>query len=303
MEKKFRGVFAVICTPFDEKGDLDEVALRRHIRYLLDDCGVHGIIPTGSTGEFAFLSESERLRVMDITLEEVNQKVPVFVGSAACSTCETIKYTQRAEQAGADGVMVVSPYYGTLSQEELYGHFATLAQNISIPIILYNNPGTSGSDMLPPLIARLAEFDNIAAIKESSGVMQRVSEIMRLCGDKIEVLCGCDTLVLEMFQMGVEGWVAAPANLIGEFCVQLFDLAAEQKDFAKARELYFKVLPLMDLFESSGKYVQLAKAGLAMRGMPIGEPRRPLLPPNSQLLERLQDILNSLCLLKSPTRL
>lgn len=296
MVKKYRGVFAVICTPFNEKGDLDEAALRRHIRYLVDQCGVHSIIPTGSTGEFAFLNEAERLQVMEITLDEVNNKVPVYIGAAACSTRETVRYAQCAEKAGADGVMVVSPYYGSLSQEELYEHFSTLARSISIPIIVYNNPGTSGSDILPPLVARLAEFDNIAAIKESSGVMQRVSEIMRLCGDKIEVLCGCDTLVLEMFQMGVEGWVAAPANLIGELCVQLYELAVEQKDFAKAQELYFKVLPLMDLFESSGKYVQLAKAGLTMRGMPIGNPRKPLLPPEPRLLERLREILDSLCL-------
>lgn len=190
--------------------------------------------------------------------------------------------------------MVVSPYYGSVSQNELYEHFSTLARSISIPIIVYNNPGTSGNDILPPLLARLAEFENIVAVKESSGVMQRVSEIMRLCGDKIEVLCGCDTLVLEMFQMGVEGWVAAPANVIGELCVQLYRVAVEQKDFEKARDLYFRVLPLMDLFESSGQYVQLAKAGLAMLGMPIGNPRKPLLPPEPQLLEELRGILQTL---------
>ncbi len=294
MVKKYRGVFAVVCTPFDEKGDLDEAALRRHLRYLVDQCGVHSIIPTGSTGEFAFLNEAERLRVMEITLDEINHKVPVYIGTAACSTRETVRYAQDAEKAGADGVMVVSPYYGSVSQNELYEHFSTLARSISIPIIVYNNPGTSGNDILPPLLARLAEFENIVAVKESSGVMQRVSEIMRLCGDKIEVLCGCDTLVLEMFQMGVEGWVAAPANVIGELCVQLYRVAVEQKDFEKARDLYFRVLPLMDLFESSGQYVQLAKAGLAMLGMSIGNPRKPLLPPEPQLLEELRGILQTL---------
>jgi len=279
MEKKYRGVFAVTCTPFDGKGDLDELALRKHIRYLIDTCGVHSIISNGSTGEFAFMTEAERTRVMEITLDEVNQKVPVIIGAAA------------------DGVMVVSPYYGSLSQEELYQHFATLAQSVSIPIIVYNNPGTSKSDILPATVARLAEFDNIVAIKESSGEMQRVSEIMRRCGDKIEVLCGCDTLVLEMFQMGIEGWIAAPANLIGELCVELFDLAVEQKDFNRAKELYYKILPLTSLFESSGKYVQLAKAGLMMRGMSIGEPRKPLLLPDSQLQEELRAILDSLGLI------
>jgi len=297
MEKKYRGVFAVTCTPFDGKGDVDELALRKHIRYLIDTCGVHSIISNGSTGEFAFMTEAERTRVMEITLDEVNQKVPVIIGAAACSTRETIQNAQRAKDAGADGVMVVSPYYGSLSQEELYQHFATLAQSVSIPIIVYNNPGTSKSDILPATVARLAEFDNIVAIKESSGEMQRVSEIMRRCGDKIEVLCGCDTLVLEMFQMGIEGWIAAPANLIGELCVELFDLAVKQKDFNRAKELYYKILPLTSLFESSGKYVQLAKAGLMMRGMSIGEPRKPLLLPDSQLQEELRAILDSLGLI------
>jgi 4-hydroxy-tetrahydrodipicolinate synthase len=276
---------------------VDELALRKHIRYLIDTCGVHSIISNGSTGEFAFMTEAERTRVMEITLDEVNQKVPVIIGAAACSTRETIQNAQRAKDAGADGVMVVSPYYGSLSQEELYQHFATLAQSVSIPIIVYNNPGTSKSDILPATVARLAEFDNIVAIKESSGEMQRVSEIMRRCGDKIEVLCGCDTLVLEMFQMGIEGWIAAPANLIGELCVELFDLAVEQKDFNRAKELYYKILPLTSLFESSGKYVQLAKAGLMMRGMSIGEPRKPLLLPDSQLQEELRAILDSLGLI------
>ena len=294
MEKKYKGVYAVACTAFDTRGDFDEVAMSRHIRFLVDDCGVQGIIPTGSTGEFAFLNEQERLRIIDVTLEEVNKKVPVHIGTAACSTRETIKYAQLAQQAGANGVMVVPPYYGHLDQEELFDHFSTLAHNLDIPIIVYNNPGTSGSDILAPTVARLSQFKNIAAIKESTGLMQRVAEITRLCGDQIEVLCGCDTLVLEMFLMGVEGWVAAPANVIGKQCVELYKLAVEQKDFEKARELYFKLLPLTDLFESTGKYVQLAKAGLEMIGRSIGEPRKPLLPPDPELRQTLKRILDDL---------
>jgi len=294
MEKKYKGVFAVTCTPFDANGNFDEIAMRQHIRFLVDDCGIHSIISTGSTGEFAFLNEQERLRVMDVTLDEVNKKVPVYVGTAACSTYETIKYTQQAQQANADGVMVVSPFYGHLDQEELFYHFSTVAQNIDIPIIIYNNPGTSGSDILAPTVARLSQFKNIGAIKESTGIMQRVAEITRLCGDQIEVLCGCDTLVLEMFLMGIEGWVAAPANVIGKQCVELYKLAVEQKDFERARELYFKLLPLTDLFESSGKYVQLAKAGLEMIGRPIGEPRKPLLPPDPGLCWTLKSILDTI---------
>ncbi len=291
MNKKICGVYAVACTAFDEAGDFDEAAYRRHIRYLVDDCRVHGIIPAGSTGEFAFMTADERTRVVRAAIDEVGGKVPVFVGSAACSTRETIDYCRQAEKLGGDGVMIVSPYYGHLSQEELYQHYASVAQNTGLPIILYNNPGASGSDVLPATIQRLADFERIVAVKESTGIMQRVTDILRLCGNRVQVLCGCDTLVLEMFQEGVEGWVAAPANVLGRQCVQLYELAVEKKDLAKARELYYKVLPVHDLFESTGQYVQLAKAGLEIMGRSIGKPRPPLLPPDDELLKTLKERL------------
>lgn len=291
MKKKFRGVFAVSCTPFDQQGHVDESALRRHLRWLLEEGRVHGIIPTGSTGEFAFLSAQEREQVVTAAIDEVQGRVPLLVGAAACSTRDTIFFAQQAQRLGASGVMVVPPYYGHLSQEELYQHFAALAANIDIPIMLYNNPGTSGSDILPATIARLAQLPNIAAVKESTGVIQRVHEIQNLCGDQIEVLCGCDTLPLEMFAMGVEGWVAAPSNAIPSQCVRLFELAVEQKDFAAARALYTRTLPLFELFEGSGQYVQLNKAALEWLGRPIGLPRPPLLPVSAELRQQLEEIL------------
>jgi 4-hydroxy-tetrahydrodipicolinate synthase len=278
-------------TLFDERGEVDEAGIRRHLRWLLDDGGVHGIIPTGSTGEFAFLSPVERQRIVEVVLDEVGVSVPVIVGAAACSTRETIQYAQMAQSLGANGVMVVPPYYGHLTQDELYEHFCTLARNVDIPIMLYNNPGTSGSDLLPETVARLASLDRIVAIKESTGMMQRVGELQRLCGEQIEVLCGCDTLPLEMFLMGVEGWVAAPSNTVPRQCVELFDLAVEKKDFARARALYNRLLPLFELFETSGQYVQLNKAALAIMGRPAGVPRLPLLPVGEELRGRLQVIL------------
>jgi 4-hydroxy-tetrahydrodipicolinate synthase len=289
MNKKIMGVYAVACTAFDKDGNFDEKVYRRHIRYLLDTCKVHGIVPAGSTGEFAFLTCEERSRVVQTAIDEVAKKVPVFAGSAACATRETVEYCQTAEKLGVDGVMVVSPYYGHLSQEELYQHFATVAQSIDLPIILYNNPGAAGSDVLPATIERLSKFDNICAVKESTGVMQRATELMRRCGDKVQVLCGCDTLPLEMFAIGVEGWVAAPANVIGRQCVELYELAVVKKDMVKAREVYYGILPVMDLFESTGQYVQLAKAALEIMGMPVGKPRPPLLPPEDDLLKTLKE--------------
>jgi 4-hydroxy-tetrahydrodipicolinate synthase len=294
MVNKYRGVYAVPCTPFDSQGKVDDLATKGHIRYLIDECNVHGIIPVGSTGEFASLTKDERNHIVSITLDEVNKQVPVYAGAAACSTDETIAYARAAQSLGVDGVMVVPPYYGHLSQDELYFHYSTLAQSVDCPIIVYNNPGTSGSDILPSLVERLTEYKNIEAIKESSGFIQRVSEIMRRCGGNIEVICGCDTLAMEMFALGVEGWIAAPANIIGKQCVELYELMVVKKDFEKAKQLYFKILPIMELFEDTGKYVQLAKAGLEIMGRGIGEPRKPLLPAESELISQLKDSLSGL---------
>lgn len=294
MAKQFRGVFAVNVTPFDERGEVDEAALRRHLRWLLDDGCVHGIIPTGSTGEFAYLSEAERDRVIRAAIDETAGQVPVIAGAAGLATRDTIRYVQKAQAAGAQGVMVAPPFYGHLSQDELYAHFAALASSIDIPIMLYNNPGATGSDLLPETVARLSEFDRVAAIKESSGIMQRVTDIQRLCGDQIEVLCGCDTLPLEMFLMGVEGWVAAPANIVPRQCVRLFDLAVVQKDIPAARSLYNALLPLFTLFEESGQYVQLNKAALEMLGRPVGKPRPPLLPVSGAALETLRECIQTI---------
>ncbi len=293
MDKRYRGVFAVVCTAFDKNGEVDEAAQRRHIRWLVDECKVHGIIPCGSTGEFAFLTEQERKHVVSITVDEVKHQLPVIAGSAACSTNEVIDYSQGYQEIGVDGVMIVPSYYGHLSQEELYHHYSTIARNVDLPIIIYNNPATSGSDLLPNTVARLARFDKIVAIKESTGIMQRVVDISLLAGDDIEILCGCDTLAMEMFAMGVDGWIAAPANVVAKQCVKLYQLMVEQKDFAAAWELYKQIRPLFDLFEGSGQYVALSKTGLEILGRPIGLPREPQLPPSDGMKEQLKELLDN----------
>jgi len=294
MEKKFQGVYAVLCTPFTQDDKIDEMTLRKHLRFLLDEGKVHGIIPTGSTGEFVALREEERMSVAEITIDEVKGKVPVVVGTASVSTRKTIEYSQFAQNAGADGVMVVPPYYCHPNDREILSHYKALSENIDIPVVIYNNPGTSGVDMQPSLIASLAEFEGISYIKESSGDMTRVSQLMRLCGDKINIFCGCDTLALEMFVMGVTGWIAPAANMLPQLCVELFELAAIQKDMDKAKKLYFRLLPLLTMFESTGQYVQLTKAGMDILGRPVGIPRLPLQPPTKQARQGLNEILDSL---------
>ena len=292
MDKKYKGVFTVVCTAFDAKGEVDEAALRRHIRWQVDECKVQGIIPCGSTGEFAFLSPQERQQVVGITIDEVKKQVPVIAGAAACATREVIDAGNCYKEMGADGIMVVPSYYGHLNQAELYGHYTDIAKNVNLPVIVYNNPGTSGSDILPATIARLAkENENIVAVKESTGAMQRVVDIQLLAGDSIEVLCGCDTLALEMFRMGVQGWIAAPANVFAKQCVKLYELAVVEKNADAAWEFYKKTRPIFDLFEDSGQYVALAKAGLEIMGRGIGKPRKPLSEASPELQGELKALL------------
>jgi 4-hydroxy-tetrahydrodipicolinate synthase len=293
MKPNYQGVFVPISTPFDDQGEVDEAALRRHLRWLIDEGGVQGIIPCGSTGEFAALSEAERKQVVEITLDEVRRSVPVIAGAAACSTRETIQYARAYQAMGVDAVMVVPPYYGHVSQDEIYEHYAGLARSVDLPIVVYNNPGTSGSDILPPVMARLTQFENIVAVKESSGIMQRTTDILQRCEGRLEILCGCDTLALEMFSVGVKAWIAAPANVAAGACVRLYEQAVVQKDFKAAWDTYCRLRPLLELFESSGQYIQMAKAGLALLGRPVGLPRLPLLPPTPEMVARLKILLDS----------
>lgn len=288
--ERWHGVFAVMFTPFKDDESLDEQALRQHIDYLIEEGRVHGLICNGSTGEFASLADDERKRVVNITVEQARRRVPVLVGASANSTRETIANSQFAEKAGADGLMIVHPYYCRPDERELYAHYKAVAASVGIPIMIYNNPYTSGVDMKPELLARLAGTDNILYVKESSEDIKRVGQIRRLCGDKITIFTGCDNTMFESFLMGADGWVSGSANIIPRQCVQLYNLTVnEQLD--SARELYYRMLPLGDMLELEGKFIQYLKAGAALMNRPVGKPRRPLLPPADEDVSRLRDAL------------
>ena len=288
--KKFCGVYPVILTPFKEDESVDEEVLREHVNWLVEE-GVHGVIATGSTGEFASLSEKERKRIVDITIEEVGGRVPVLVGSAANSTRHTVMYSQYAEAAGADGVMIVHPYYCLPNERELYEHYKAVAASIHIPIMIYNNPATSGVDMQPDLVARLADVENIDYVKEASGDVKRIGQIKRLCGDKVTIFVGCDNDMLETWVMGAEGWVAGVANILPRQSVELYELTVKG-ELKRARELYYRMLPLGDMLELEGLFVQYLKAGSEMLGRPLGKPRRPMLVPADKDLARLREAID-----------
>ncbi len=290
MDGSLQGVFAALVTPMTEAEEVDHPALARFVDHLVGQ-DIHGVIPLGSTGEYYALSAQEREAVVRTTLGAAGGRVPVFVGANAGSTREVVAYCQQAERLGAAGVMLAAPYYSLPAADELFEHFRIVAASIDVPIMLYNYPGRTGVDMTPVLIERLAGLEHVQYVKESSGDVCRVSEIIRRCGDRVAVFCGCDTAALESFVLGATGWVGGVVNVLPKEHVRLYDLAARRGDFPAARDLYYGLLPTLALMEGGGKYTQLVKAGCELTGHPVGPPRRPLLPAAPGEVAELREAL------------
>jgi 4-hydroxy-tetrahydrodipicolinate synthase len=291
--KKFEGTFVVAVTPFTSNDELDLSALKENIDYYIQN-GVHGVVACGSTGEFAALSLEEHKKVVKTVVDKVNGRVPVIAGTAACSTKLVIELTKYAKDAGADGALIVPPFYSKPKENELYEHYKNIAEAVDLPIMLYNNPWTSKIDMQPAFVAKLGELETIRYIKESSSDITRIWRILNLTKGKMTVFCGADNLALESFLMGAKGWICVAANIFPKQTSRLYELAAKEKNVEKARALYSDLLPLCNFLEETGKFAQLAKAGLEMVGGKAGPPRRPLLPPTEGEKRELKQIIKKI---------
>lgn len=276
-----------MATPMTAAEELDLDGLDRSVDYLIAS-GVHGLLPLGSTGEYYALSAEERTTVVRRVIERAAGRVPVVVGANGGSTRDVVAYSREAERLGAAGLLLAAPYYSLPTPDELFEHFRTVDAAVGIPIILYNYPGRTGVDLKPDQVERLAGLKNVRYIKESSGEVQRMSEIIRRCGDRLKVFCGCDTAALESFLLGAVGWVGGAANFAPEIHTRLFELAVTRRDFAAATSFFYQILPLMTYLEDGGRYTQYVKAGCALRGLPVGPPRRPLLPAGAEEVESLR---------------
>jgi 4-hydroxy-tetrahydrodipicolinate synthase len=278
---KFHGVFVATVTPMKANEEIDYARLGAFTDHLIRE-GIHGLIPLGSTGEYYALSADERERVIKTTLEAAAGRVPVVAGTNAGSTREVIAYSRQAETLGCAGVMLAAPYYSLPQPEELFAHFRAVNDAIGIPILLYNYPGRTGVDMSPEFIERLADLKNVRYVKESTGEMPRITELLRRCGDHLGVFCGCDTISLESLMVGAIGWAGGVANVLPKEHAALYDLVVKKKDYEAARELFFSMLPLLELMEGGGKYTQFVKAACGLVGHPAGSPRQPLLAPTAE---------------------
>ena len=274
--KKFRGFFAFNATPTADDGEsIDLDRLRRYLDYQIGQ-GVHGMALIGSTGSVGSLSEDESRQVIEVSVEHTGGRVPVIAGTGAMTTTAAVRLSKHAESAGADGVIVVPITYWPLTANEVYAHYAAIAEAISIPICVYNNPWTTGTDILPDTLAKLTEdFDNIRYCKESSADLTRVTEIRKLTGGVMTVFCGWDSMAVEHFAAGADGWFGGMGALSPAQCVKLFDLAVEKKDVVAARQYFERFYPLLK-FLCDKSHVRVAHTGLDILGLDMGPPRRPL---------------------------
>lgn len=284
----FRGAFVAIITPFID-GQIDEQGLIDLIEFHIAN-GTHGIVPCGTTGESATMSHDEHHRVVELTVKTVNGRVPVLAGSGSNSTSEAIDLTGYAKQAGADGVLMVSPYYNKPSQEGLYHHYKAVAEAVDIPIILYNVPSRTSSNILPETVARLAQIDSIVGIKEATGDLNQISEVIRVCPQDFAVLSGDDFTSMPTVLVGGTGVISVTSNVAPKDMAQMMD-AALAGDLAKAKELHYKLFPLMKAMFYDTNPVPAKKSLELMGKIKSGSPRLPLYPMNDATLARLKAAL------------
>jgi 4-hydroxy-tetrahydrodipicolinate synthase len=291
--KKFEGTYVVAVTPFNNKGELDVEALKDNIDFYIEN-GVHGLVVTGSTGEFAALSDEETKKIHETSVEHVNGRVPLIAGTAACSTKKVIETTRYAQDVGVDGALVVPPFYSKIDDEEIFNHYESIGKSVDLPIMLYNNPFTSKIDIKPELISKISEVDNIKYVKESSGDITRIWKILDLTKGKMTVFCGADNLALESFFVGAKGWICVAANIFPRETSLLYELANFKKDYVRALKHYQALLPLYNYLEDTGKFTHIAKYGLELRGMKAGLPREPFLPLSDLQKEKAREIIQNI---------
>jgi len=289
----FKGSMVAIVTPF-KNGKVDEKALGDLIEFHIKS-GTDVIVPCGTTGESATLSHEEHHRVVEFTVKTVNKRVPVVAGAGSNSTSETIDLANYAKKAGADGVLLITPYYNKPTQEGLFLHFKKVAESVDIPIILYNVPGRTGVNMLPATVARLRTIKTIVGIKEATGDMKQVSELIRLCGRDFDVISGDDFTTLPLLCLGGVGAISVTANIAPADAAAMYDayFAGNQKE---ALKYHYKLEPLHGPMFIETNPIPV-KTSLALMGRIAEEFRLPLCPMADANKEKLKKALKDYALI------
>jgi 4-hydroxy-tetrahydrodipicolinate synthase len=299
MRIPFTGCGTALVTPFTASGTVDEAAVRRLARRQIE-AGVHFLAPCGTTGEAPTLSAEERRRVVELVVAEAKGRVPVLAGAGGYDTREVMESARAMLAAGAQGLLSVTPYYNKPTPDGLYRHYEAIAQATPLPIVVYNVPGRTGCNVDPATLARLATMKNVIGVKEASGNMTQICEVCRAVPPDFIVLSGDDAMTLPAMAVGARGIVSVASNEAPEEMVRLVE-AAERFDFAKAREIHTRLLPLMmvNFVESNPIPV---KAAMARMGLLEEAYRLPMVPPREESREKIARVLAAVGLAPSEAR-
>ena len=293
MKKSFEGSIVAMVTPFRD-GKVDEVKIRELVQFHVKN-GTDAIVPCGTTGESPTLSHAEHKRVVEVTIEAAAGQIPVIAGTGSNSTAEAIDLTQHAKKAGADGVLMVCPYYNKPTQAGLVAHYKAVAAAVDIPIIMYNIPGRTGVNMLTETVAALAELPNIVGMKEASGSLEQMTEVISLCGDRLTVVSGDDTLTLPLMAVGGKGVISVVANVVPKETAEM-TRAALNGDWKRAKELHLRLFPLCKAMFYETNPIPV-KTAMQLLGRLNGELRLPLCPMSQANRDKLQKALQAYGLL------
>ncbi|CAN7630415.1 4-hydroxy-tetrahydrodipicolinate synthase [Paenibacillus sp. LjRoot153] len=269
------GIIPAMITPFDDNQNINESALRLFVRRFIT-ANVHGLFCLGTNGEFFTLTMEEKLRVAEIVIEEAQGRVPIYVGAGCVGTQETAQLAARLEQMGADALSIITPYFLTFTQQELIGHFRTVAEATKLPILLYNIPARTGNTLLPKTVMELSKVPNIVGIKDSSGSFDNILQVLEQCDPDFAVLAGTDSLILPTLMAGGHGAIAATANVFPEVVRSIYDLWLQGKP--EEAELSQRKLRALRSAFSMGTLPSVLKEVLNMLGLPAGDPRLPVQP-------------------------
>jgi 4-hydroxy-tetrahydrodipicolinate synthase len=290
------GVGTALVTPFTAGGAVDESGVRRLARRQID-AGIHFLCPCGTTGESPTLSDAEKLRIVEILVDESKGQVPIVAGAGGYDTREVIHLAKEFEARGAAGLLSVTPYYNKPTQEGLYQHYKAIAESTRLPIIVYNVPGRTGVNVEVSTLSRLAQIANIVAVKEASGNVTQMADICRAVPSDFIVLSGDDALTLPLMSVGGHGIISVASNEIPAEMVQMVE-AAERNDFRAARAVHHRILPLMQINFVESNPVPV-KSAMAAMGLLDEHYRLPMCSPKPESRERINNVLKELGLLKA----
>ena len=290
----FVGAMTALVTPMRD-GQVDEPALRSLVEWQIAE-GIDGLIPCGTTGESATLTAAEHARVIKIVVEAAKKRVPIIAGAGSNSTAEAIALSNHAREAGADGLLHITPYYNRPTQEGLFLHFTAIAAATKLPIVLYNVPARTGCDLLPETIERLAKASTqFVGVKEATGTVQRTQQILSRIGDRLTILSGDDAINLPLYSVGARGCISVVSNVAPQLVANIWD-AWEARDIHRARALHYESLPLADALFWEASPIP-SKAALAMMGKLTNDLRLPLHPLTDAPKVKLRALLEQMGLL------